>query len=110
MRGTLKKILQTEIKRLLWLFFFCTAFMISVAQQPAIEFRSSDTALQTAFYRAKEMALFYKGQPSDPVGPWYEAALPSRNAFCIRDVSHQYIAAEVLGLHASNKNMLTQFV
>ena len=110
MRGPQKKILQTVMKRLLWLFFFCTALMVSVAQQPAIEFSSSDTALQTAFYRAKEMALFYKGRPSDPVGPWYEAALPSRNAFCIRDVSHQSIAAEVLGLHAANKNMLTQFV
>ena len=100
MRGT-QKILQREMKRLLWLFFFCTACMVSSAQQPAIEFSSSDTALQTAFYRAKEMALSYKGNSTDPVGPWYEAALPSRNAFCIRDVSHQSIAAEVLGLSAA---------
>lgn len=110
MGGTQNILLLKGMKRLLWLFFFCTAFMVSVAQQPAIEFTSSDTALQTAFYRAKEMALFYKGDKKDPVGDWYEAALPSRNAFCIRDVSHQSIAAEVLGLHAANKNMITKFV
>jgi hypothetical protein len=110
MRGTQKNILQAGMKRLLWLFFFCAAFIAAVAQQPSVEFKSTDTALQTAFYRAKEMALFYKGDKNDPVGPWYEAALPSRNAFCIRDVSHQVIAAEVLGLGAANKNMLTLFV
>lgn len=110
MRSTQKNILQTGMKRLIWLFFFCAAFMAAGAQQPSVEFRSPDTALQTAFYRAKEMALFYKGDKNDPVGPWYEAALPSRNAFCIRDVSHQSIAAEVLGLQAANKNMLTKFV
>lgn len=92
------------------LFIFCAACLSSAAQEPGIEFSSSDTALQTAFYRAKEMALFYKGNSTDPVGSWYEAALPSRNAFCIRDVSHQSIAAEVLGLSAANKNMLTLFV
>ena len=88
----------------------CTVCVSSIAQESTIEFNSSDTALQTAFYRAKEMALLYKGDKNDPVGAWYEAALPSRNAFCIRDVSHQVIAAEVLGMQAANKNMLTLFV
>src|SRR6478752_4450848 len=98
------------LNRFFVLFIFCIAVFSAFAQEPSIEFQSSDTALQIAFYRAKEMALSYKGDQNDPVGPWYEAALPSRNAFCIRDVSHQAIAAEVLGLHAANKNMLTQFV
>jgi len=31
------------------------------------------------------------------VGYWYEAALPGREAFCMRDVSHQSIGAETLG-------------
>lgn len=78
--------------------------------QQSVQFSSSDTALQNSFYRAKELALSYKGNPADPIGPWYEAALPSRNAFCVRDVSHQSIAAEILGMSAENKNMLTHFV
>jgi hypothetical protein len=73
-------------------------------------FRSSDGAMQQAFEWAKEMALHYKGAPGDPVGPWYESALPPRSAFCMRDVSHQCIGGELLGLSAANKNMLTKFV
>jgi hypothetical protein len=76
---------------------------------PPLTFQSSDTALQGAFYRAKAMALHYQGAPNDPVGPWYESALPPRNAFCMRDVSHQSIAAEVLGLSRANENMFTRF-
>ena len=45
----------------------------------------------------------------DPVGDWYEAALPSRFAFCMRDVSHQATGAHVLGLAAFNRNMLGKF-
>jgi hypothetical protein len=75
-----------------------------------IQFTSSDTLLQTAFSRAKEMALRYKGKPGDPVGPWYESALPPRSAFCMRDVCHQSIGGEILGLNKENKNMFTLFV
>ena len=46
-----------------------------------VRFGSSDTALTSAFSWAKEMALHYRGKPEDPVGPWYESALPPRNAF-----------------------------
>ncbi|MCW3120273.1 MAG: hypothetical protein JWM28_4355 [Chitinophagaceae bacterium] len=77
--------------------------------QGDIQFTSSDTSLQTAFSRAKEMALHYKGKPGDPVGPWYESALPPRYAFCMRDVSHQSIGGEILGLSKENKNMFTLF-
>jgi hypothetical protein len=55
------------------------------------------------------MALHYKGKPGDPVGPWYESALSPRYAFCMRDVAHQSIPAEVLGMSAANKNMFTLF-
>ncbi|MFT4154547.1 hypothetical protein [Parafilimonas sp.] len=80
------------------------------SQQNDVSFSSSDTALQTAFYRAKEMALSYKGRPDDPVGAWYESALPPRSAFCMRDVAHQSIPAEILGLSAANRNMFTAFI
>lgn len=43
------------------------------------------------------------------MGPWYEAALPGRNAFCMRDVSHQTEGAAALGLSAANQNMLGLF-
>ena len=74
-----------------------------------VGFGSSDTALVRAFGWAKEQALHYKGKPEDPVGPWYESALPPRDAFCMRDVSHQAVGGAILGLDAENKNMLTLF-
>lgn len=77
--------------------------------QPVVEFKSSDTAVQEAFSWAKTTAWHYKGNSTDPVGPWYEAALPLRNAFCMRDVSHQIVGAEIMGLSKENKNMLTLF-
>ncbi|MEO6707579.1 MAG: hypothetical protein ABIN04_17200 [Ginsengibacter sp.] len=87
-------------------FFF---LLNSFGQNKAIAFKSSDTAMQNAFNEAKAMALHYKGKPGDPVGPWYEAALPGRDAFCMRDISHQCIGAEILGLSKENKNMFTLF-
>ncbi|MCC6683845.1 MAG: hypothetical protein IT247_02125 [Bacteroidia bacterium] len=88
----------------------CFPLFYAFAQSNMVSFASSDTAIQNAFHRAKEMALHYKGNPKDSVGPWYEAALPSRYAFCMRDVSHQCIGAEILGMSKENKNMLTLFV
>src|ERR1700728_1399170 len=74
-----------------------------------VRFGSSDTAMTRVFHWAKEQALHYKGKPGDPVGPWYESALPPRDAFCMRDVSHQSVGGAILGLDAENKNMLTLF-
>lgn len=78
--------------------------------QAPVSFQSSDKALEDAFNWAKKTALSYKGDQQDPVGPWYEAALPFRDAFCIRDVSHQCIGAEILGMSRENKNMIGKFV
>lgn len=55
------------------------------------------------------MALSYVHDGSDPVGYWYEAALPQREAFCMRDVSHQSVGAQILGLAEHNKNMFGKF-
>lgn len=73
-------------------------------------FTSNDSELDQIYAWARKMALSYAhdGQ-TDPVGSWYEAALPQREAFCMRDVSHQIIGAEVLGLKAHNKNMMHRF-
>jgi hypothetical protein len=43
------------------------------------------------------------------VGDWYEAALPGREAFCMRDVSHQAMGAQALGLSQCSLNMLKEF-
>jgi hypothetical protein len=73
-----------------------------------IELDSSDTRLVEGFRWAKSQALAYVFT-GDPVGPWYEAALPGRQAFCMRDTSHQSTGAQVLGLAAFNENMLRKF-
>ncbi len=99
---SMKKIITTIIAN-------CCFLFISFAQNAGVTFRSSDTAMQNAFNLAKEMALNYQGNSNDPVGPWYEAALPSRDAFCMRDVSHQCVGAEILGMSRENKNMFTLF-
>lgn len=97
------------MKRILFIYtFLCLCG--GVYAQGGVTFKSTDAALQTAFVRAKEMALSYKGKPSDPVGPWYESALPPRSAFCMRDVAHQSVGGEILGLNKENKNMFRLFV
>ena len=89
----------------LWICFLPNA----MAQEKGVVFTSSDKGVEQAFNWAKEMALHYKGKAGDPVGPWYESALPPRDAFCMRDVSHQCIGAEILGLSSENSNMFNLF-
>lgn len=73
-----------------------------------LEFHSSNVSLNESFQWAKQQALHYVRSGSS-IGPWYEAALPGRNAFCMRDVSHQSEGAAALGLFAANKNMIHRF-
>lgn len=76
--------------------------------QSELEFDSSDAQLATAFRWAKQEAMSYVFD-GDPVDPWYEAALPGRHAFCMRDTSHQADGAQALGLARYNHNMLRKF-
>lgn len=73
-----------------------------------LELRSSDTRLVQSFNWARQQAMAYVFD-GDPVGPWYEAALPGRRAFCMRDVAHQVAGAEALGLSKYTHNMLHRF-
>lgn len=75
-----------------------------------MSFSSTDKQLERTFNWARDMALSYTHDGNDPVGYWYEAALPQREAFCMRDVCHQSVGAQILGLTLHNKNMLTRFV
>jgi hypothetical protein len=74
-----------------------------------LEFQSSNAELNASFRWAKQQALAYVRPGPDGIGPWYEAALPGRNAFCMRDVSHQAEGAAALGLFTANRNMLDRF-
>ena len=86
-----------------------TLIHISAYSQPGeITFTCSDTVLESSFNWAKQKALSY-AHSGDPVGLWYEAALPGREAFCMRDVSHQSIGAAMLGLQDHNRNMFEKF-
>lgn len=96
-------------KRMITVYLLACCLAVAHAQETGVLFRSPDTLLQFAFDRVKKMALHYRGHPGDAVGPWYESALPPRYAFCMRDVSHQSIGGEILGLSAENKNMFTLF-
>lgn len=70
---------------------------------------TSDRSLTAAFDWARRQALAYAFDRGDPIGPWYEAALPGREAFCMRDVSHQSMGAHALGLDRHTRNMLRAF-
>ena len=74
------------------------------------KFTSTNTAITKSYNWARKTALSYAHDSNDAVGPWYEAALPNREAFCMRDVSHQVVGAHLLGLERQNKNMHTHFV
>jgi hypothetical protein len=78
-------------------------------QDAKITFASDDQALVEGFAWAKKQAMAYVFRGNDPVGHWYEAALPGRAAFCMRDVSHQLVGAQLLGLADINKNLLSKF-
>jgi hypothetical protein len=69
---------------------------------------SSDPQLVEAFAWAARQASAYAFE-GDAVGPWFEAALPGREAFCMRDVSHQAMGGHALGLQPHVRNMLERF-
>lgn len=76
--------------------------------QSAVELTSSDNRVVEGFQWAKAQALAYVFT-GDPVGDWYEASLPARAAFCMRDVAHQSTGAHILGLAGHTRNMLGKF-
>ncbi len=74
-----------------------------------VQFHSSNPMLNTRFDWARKQALAYANDNA-PIGPVYEAALPGREAFCMRDVAHHAAGAHALGLAAHNYNMLRRFI
>ncbi|MDE5554252.1 MAG: hypothetical protein K2J10_03600, partial [Muribaculaceae bacterium] len=84
------------------------AAAISASATELAGFQSTDSTLENTYRWARDMALSYVHNGGDPVGLWYEAALPGREAFCMRDLSHQTIGAALLGLDTHNANMLSR--
>jgi hypothetical protein len=78
------------------------------SERGRVEFESSNTRLNDGFRWAKTQALRYVFS-GDAAGEWYEASLPGRSAFCMRDVSHQALGAQVLGLAPVTRNLLRRF-
>lgn len=115
---------MTKLKHLIlagWLFITCGIAIFPSCKtglsddllkngSDSIRIVSTDTLLVKIFNWAKTTSNGYVGKDNDPVGPWYEAALPKREAFCIRDVSHQCIGAEILWQGKQNLNMFRKFV
>ena len=96
-------------KPILTLGFVFLLFSLHAQTKKGVSFSSNNKQLSESFKWAKEKALSFAHDATDPVGYWYEAALPNREAFCMRDVSHQSIGAEILGLSKHNHNMFLKF-
>lgn len=100
------------------IFYFLISFLIMLvssceivnkgSENKQVGFTSDNKELNEGFEWAKKQALQYAFE-GDAVGKWYEASLPGREAFCMRDVSHQCMGAQILGLAENNKNMLEKF-
>ena len=73
-----------------------------------VHFHSSDSELNNRFDWARKQALAYVNDHA-PIGPVYEAALPGREAFCIRDVAHHAVGAHALALDAHTYTMMRHF-
>ncbi|WP_446745412.1 hypothetical protein [Silvibacterium acidisoli] len=110
---TTNQFTRRQLTKLLGLAPFAANATIRALALPAkrdskLDLYSSDPQIVNAFRWAKEQALAYVFD-DDPVGPWYEAALPGRQAFCMRDTAHQAEGAQALGLARWNHNMLRRF-
>lgn len=73
-----------------------------------MKFITTNKEMLRAYNWAVECAMGYVKE-GYPVGPFYEAALPDRNGFCMRDMSHQSVGGHYLGLDEHNKNMIHKF-
>lgn len=74
----------------------------------SVKFTSSDDVMNRSFEWAKKQAFEYVRE-GYPAGDAYEATLPGRDAFCMRDVSHMCVGAHFLGLQSHNRNMMHHF-
>jgi hypothetical protein len=74
-----------------------------------LSFKSSEAGLVEGFNWAKQQSMSFVFE-NDPVGPWYEAAEPGREDFCMLGVANEAMGAHALGLERHNLNMLRRIV
>ncbi len=73
-----------------------------------MKFNTEKKEIQKSFEWAVQRALAFAVE-SEEGGPCYEASLPGRNAYCMRDMSHQAAGGHYLGLDRHNRNMIYRF-
>lgn len=107
--------LQVRARVLLSMLLVSAAGCTGEPEQPTpvrvvgtITIASDHRELVEGFEWARDAALAY-AREGDPVGKWFEAALPGREAFCMRDASHQAEGALALGLYDHTLNMMRKF-
>jgi hypothetical protein len=102
--------LLVKKKHLTTLLFIITIyFQTAFSQTSDLIISSSNKTLNDGFTWAKKTALSYVKTGKDNNITCYEAALPGRNAFCIRDIEHMALGAHFLGLDKENLNMMKAF-
>ena len=74
-----------------------------------ITLNSSNSELIFLFNWAKDLALNYVMTDTPNTIPCYEAALPGRGSFCLRDWEHMALGAHFLGLDLENITMMKEF-
>lgn len=92
----------------IWARLAISLLLLQQAGAAGVSLKTSDARLAAAFEWARTQALTFAFH-GDPVGDWYEAALPGRQAFCMRDTAHQCMGAHMLGLAGHTHNMLRKF-
>lgn len=85
-------------------------YNLTESKSTSFTIASDDSTLVNIFNWATQTSDKHVGNETDPVGPWYEAALPNREAFCMRDVSHQCMGEEINGHGKENFNMMHKFM
>ncbi len=73
-----------------------------------MKFYSDKKEIRESFEWAVKRALAFAVE-NEKGGPCYEAALPERYAYCMRDMSHQAAGGHYLGLDRHNRNMIYRF-
>ena len=74
-----------------------------------ITLNSSSSEFTFLFNWAKDLALTYLMTDTPNAIPCYEAALPGRGSFCLRDWEHMALGAHFLGLDLENITMMKAF-
>jgi hypothetical protein len=100
---------KKKLNLLILLLSIITPFQTTFSQTSDLKISSSNKTLNEGFSWAKSTALSYVKTGKDNNVACYEASLPGRDAFCMRDIEHMSLGAHFLGLDKENLNMMKAF-